>query len=333
MKRLLKIALGLVLLLAACFAALVVGTSGNYPVAALVTQDPSLPSVDIAGVRLHVEVHEGPEGADTIIVLHGGPGADFLSLTALADLSETHNVVLYDQRGAGLSERVGPDRLGLDGHLEELEALAEFLSPDRPVILIGHSWGASLASAFMGDFPDRVQSAVLIEPGYLDAAGRAAWLGQAQAYLAGGAYLREAVLTGFRARHVTGPDASAADDYLIGHMVGVFVNHPENPYHCGDGYSAPMRRFGAASSDHWDTVPASEVDRISRGTAFAGPVLFLSGACNDWIGPPLQDQHAARFANAKAVTIPEAGHDVVWDNPAETLRAIRAFLASAPSGG
>lgn len=47
--------------------------------------------------------------------------------------------------------------------------------------------------------------------------------------------------------------------------------------------------------------------------------------------PPLQTAHTALFPDARMVTIPEAGHDTVWDQPKGTLRAIRSFLAATPS--
>lgn len=306
--------------------AMFIGTRGEYPVASLVTDDPSSPSEIVEGVQLHMRIAQGPEGAQTIIVLHGGPGGDFRSLQALEALTDQFTVVFYDQRGAGLSERVSADMLTLDGHLEELQGVIDLASPDQAPILIGHSWGAMLAAAFVGQNPDAVQSAVLIEPGYLDAAGRAAWVEESATYMSGPHYIWQAVTTGFRAQHVSGPDAAAQDDFLIGHMVGVFTNQPDNPYHCGDGYTAPNWRFGALSSNIWRAAPATEVDQLGSNLAeFQGPALLVAGECNDWLGP-LQRQHLSRFTNAELVTIPGAGHDVVWDNPDATLAAIRAFL-------
>lgn len=306
--------------------ALVLVTRGDYLVAPLVTEDANLPSAEVAGVRLHFRRIEGPPEAPNIVVLHGGPGGDFRSLMALEALSDSHSVVFYDQRGAGLSERVSGDDLNLDGHLFELNAIIARSAKGQPVVLIGHSWGAMLATAYLGMNPEQVQSAILIEPGYLDGAGKGSWTEEAQKYMSGGTYWKEAVLSGFRAQHVIGPDANAADDFLIGHMVGVFADHPDNPYHCGGGYSAPSWRFGAASSRRWEQATVSEVDQIARGTAFDGPVLLLAGDCNDWIGPSLQAKHMERFTDAELVGIPNAGHDVVWDNPDATLAAIRAFL-------
>ena len=277
---------------------------------------------------MHLRIEEGPTDAQTIVVLHGGAGGDFRSLAGLSALSDTHRVVFYDQRGAGLSERVAAEHLTLDGYLAELDAVIVMASPARPVVLIGHSWGAMLASAYLGAHPDRVSRAILIEPGYLDAEGKAAWEARAAQYMSGPGYLWQAILNGFGAAHISGPDNHASDDYLIGQMVGIFANHPESPYHCGEGYTAPSWRFGALASARWRDAPETDLDRIAQGSEYPGPVLFLAGACNDWTGAPLQRQQAALFSDARLEVIAEAGHDVVWDNPDATLPVIRAFLGS-----
>ena len=326
MRPILKWLLGGIAVAIALVITLFVATRGDWAVPALVTQDSSLPAEEIAGVRLHLRIEEGPPDAPTLIVLHGGAGGDFRSLLALEALADTYRIVFYDQRGAGLSERVAADRLTLDGYLEELDAVIARMSPDRPVVLIGHSWGAMLATAYLGAHPGRVSGAVLIEPGYLDAAGMAAWNARAAAYMSGPGYLWQSILNGFRAAHVTGPDEEAGDDFLIGRMVGVFADHPENPYHCGAGYTAPTWRFGARASTIWRGAAPSDADRIAIGTAYDGPVLILAGECNHWTGPPLQTRHAARFPNAALGIVPDAGHDVVWDNPDAAIDAIAQFL-------
>jgi len=166
------------ILTAACIALVLTmyfATRGTYEVASLVTEDDSLPSVIVDGIELHMRQVDGPADAPTIIVLHGGPGGDFRSLLALNALSETHNVVFYDQRGAGLSQRVPAEQLMLDDYMTELDDVKQLVSPNAPITLVGHSWGAMLATAYLGARADHVQAAVLIEPGYLDSAGKSAW--------------------------------------------------------------------------------------------------------------------------------------------------------------
>ena len=329
MKRVLKWIAVISVCFVGAFLSLFQGTRGDYPVARLVTDDPTRPSETIAGVQMHMRVHDGPADAPVIVVLHGGPGGDFRSLEALAGFSDEFTVVFYDQRGAGLSERVPAEMLTIDGYLAELTAVVAAVSPDAPPILIGHSWGAMLATAYLGQNPEGAQAAVLIEPGYLDAAGHAAWKAESQKFLSGFTYWREAFLTGFRAQHVEGPDDAAQNDFLIGHMVGVFTNHPDNPYHCGDGYTAPGWRFGSLSSDTWGVAQMADFERLTAGArAFAGPVLFLAGECNSWTGAALQEQHQGFFRSTELSVIADAGHDVIWDNPDAALSTIRAFLTA-----
>lgn len=333
MKRILKwVGIPLACIFA-IIASLLLGTRGDYPVARLVSEDTSLPSETIAGIQLHMRVIKGPEGAPVIIVLHGGPGGDFRSLQSLATLSDQFTVVFYDQRGAGLSQRVSPEQLTLAAHLDELRGVIDRVSPNGAPIVIGHSWGAILAAAYLGQNPDDVLAAVLIEPGYLDAAGRENWRQESQTYLSGIQYWREALLTGFRAWHVSGPDSAAQEDFLIGHMVGVFANHPNNPYHCGEGYTAPNWRFGATSSQSWNTATSTELERLVSNTKdFDGSVLFMAGECNDWIGAALQEGHVDMFSQATLTVVPDAGHDVIWDNPVASISAIRTFLTNEDAG-
>ena len=307
-------------------AGLWIATRGDHAVPALVTEDTALPSVEVTGHRLHLRRFPGPAGAPVLVVLHGGPGGDMRSLLGLAALADGYTVIFYDQRGSGLSERVPDTALGLDAHLSDLSAVIDSQSPDAPVILLGHSWGAMLATAYLARDPDRVSAAILIEPGYLDAAGRARWQDRARELMSGPRWIAAGALSGFRAARIDGPDPDARKDFLVGRMVGIFAGHPDNLYHCGTGYDAPMARFGARASAAWEAARKAEVDRIAAGTAWSGPVLFLAGACDDWLGVELQETHALRFRDARLVTIPKAGHDVIWDNPGDSLAAIRSFL-------
>lgn len=302
-------------------------TSGEYRVADTVLTDPDLPRAEIGGLTLHAETFGDP-GNTPLIVLHGGPGGDYRSLMGLQALADSFYVIFYDQRGAGLSERVPAEQLTVDTYLEELDNVIAHFAGARPVILVGHSWGAMLGAAYLGHAPEKVQRAVLMEPGFFNAAEMAEWNAQGSQYLSGLNYVWTALLTGFEAQHVSGPDDNASNDYLIGTIVHYFANHPDNPYHCpGEAYDAPSWRFGATANSAASTTPPEEIDRIELGTGYEGPVLMLASICNDWIGPDLQKRHADMFTNARLKIISDSGHEMVWDNPDETLAAIRQFLS------
>ena len=324
------IGLGTIMALALmAIAGLWFATRGDYPVPTTVMDDTELPAREILGILLHAEGF-GPETGPAVIVLHGGPGGDYRSLLPLAALAEDgFRVQFYDQRGAGLSERVPDTALTLSGHLAELDAVASAVSPDAPVILIGHSWGAMLASAYLGKHPERVAKAVLIEPGFLSAQDADAFLARMNMMTRTPAYLWTMLVSGFRAQHVTGGDAEASEDFLYGQGVHAFASHPDNPYHCpGQTFDSPAWRFGArASREVLAQASRADLDSLGAVSGFTGPVLLMSGGCNDWIGTPLQQQHLGLFADARLNEIPGAGHDVIDDQPAAALAAIRGFIA------
>jgi len=302
-------------------------TLGQYPVAATVVDDASLPQIEINGVRLHAETYGDPSNP-VIIVLHGGPGGDYRSQLGARSLADTNFVVFYDQRGAGLSERVPAEDLTVRAYMAELDGVIDRYSPDRRVTLLGHSWGAMLATAYLGKAPERVARAILLEPGFFTGEEMQDWMTQAQPYMSGLGFYWQATIAAFQSLHVSGPDTRAGQDHMMSEIIHTFVNHPDNPYHCpGENFDAPAWRFGATASQTAGKTRAAEIELIAQGAeSYPGPVLLLAGACNDWLGEDAQRVHLSFFQNGELKTVPNSGHDMIWDNPDETLPLIRAFL-------
>jgi proline iminopeptidase len=104
-------------------------------------------------------------GADTVVLIHGGPGTgmregfDFDELAA-----KGHAVLLYDQRGTGNSELVStPSRLTLASHVADLEALRRHFRLDR-LSLIGLSWGSAIALHYGIAHPGSLDRIVFLSP-------------------------------------------------------------------------------------------------------------------------------------------------------------------------
>src|ERR1700733_14324423 len=96
------------------------------------------------GVRLFVDV-EGlglvPDGSSmrekpTLILLHGGPGFDHSSFkplfTRLANLAQ---VVYYDHRGHGRSDRRPAEEWTLDTFADDVVRLCDALGIVKPIVL------------------------------------------------------------------------------------------------------------------------------------------------------------------------------------------------------
>ena len=131
-----------------------------------VDQDSSLPSLSLNGYNFHAETM-GEDGKPVIIALHGGPGGDYRNLLPIAPLADDYQLVFYDQRMTGLSSRKFTGEITLQSYFDDLDAFVEHFGKGRKVILLGHSWGAMMASGYVGMHPEKVSKIILIEPGIL----------------------------------------------------------------------------------------------------------------------------------------------------------------------
>ncbi|GGW45296.1 SDR family oxidoreductase [Streptomyces xantholiticus] len=80
----------------------------------------------------------------TVILVHGYPDSKEVWSEVAARLAERFHVVLYDVRGHGRSTAPKPLRGGftLEKLTDDFLAVADAVSPDRPVHLVGHDWGS-----------------------------------------------------------------------------------------------------------------------------------------------------------------------------------------------
>ena len=170
MKKVLKIAgisiLVIIGLLVILFITFYISTMGNYEVAKTVEQDPSIPHIKIQNYIFHAETF-GNDTNEVVIVLHGGPGNDYRYLLSLKALADDYFVVFYDQRGTGLSPRVDVKEHTIENMINDLNNIIDYYAQGRKVHIIGHSWGAMLASGYIGEYPSKVDKVVLAEPGIL----------------------------------------------------------------------------------------------------------------------------------------------------------------------
>lgn len=314
--------------------ALFIATRGSYAVPTTVASDPTLPRVEIDGITFHAETFGEPANP-VVVVVHGGPGGDYGYLLSLQDLDDEYFVVFYDQRGAGLSPRVPAEELTLQSSIDDLHGIINHYGAGAPVRIVGHSWGAMLAAAYIGQHPDHVSHVILAEPGALDNDGLDRFRAR-QAASQGVAYYGQLIPTLFETFHMQPSDADARLDYVYGKMTANFVNTAASGYRCTtqeqgkaqatSSVAVPPGRFGAVA---FRTLfgPTADLTPIAENAAkYQGPILFLASQCNRFTGVEFQRQQMSLFRQAELVLIPEAGHEMFGDNPEASLENVRGFF-------
>ncbi|MFF5365960.1 SDR family oxidoreductase [Streptomyces sp. NPDC013187] len=92
----------------------------------------------------------GDPGRPTVVLVHGYPDSKEVWSEVAGRLAGRFHVVVYDVRGHGRSSAPRPLRGGftLEKLTDDFLAVADAVSPDRPVHLVGHDWGSVQAWEF-----------------------------------------------------------------------------------------------------------------------------------------------------------------------------------------
>ena len=292
------------LVLAAC--------SGDFSdlVPLTVEDDSDLPALELRDTTVHVQTFGEP--SDPLVVfLHGGPGGDHRALLPLASLADRgYFTVFWDQRGAGLSKRHECDEITPEAYLADLEALIDHYRPERsgPVFFVGHSWGAMYATMFIDAYPDRVQAAVLAEPGGFTLKQVEAL----QSRLFDVSFFAESTNDALGQFRFLTPDDHERIDYLAGTSSDLMIR---------DGYGMgewPWWRSGGVAG-RCLAQNAGDFDWTTNLSSFDGEVLFVSGEKNTVHTDAQQESLASSYPNATRVTLPGVGHDMVYASSEEVV--------------
>jgi proline iminopeptidase len=315
MKQLLALTIGAFLLSTGC-EELDLKEPGNL-VPKTVDQDASLPSIFVNGTQLHSETF-GTAGNTMIVVIHGGPGSDYRSLLNCSDLAdEGYYVVFYDQRGSGLSKRESADWYTLESMIDDLSAVIETYrnSPDQKIVLLGHSWGAMLATAFINEHPEAIDGAILAEPGGFVWADVVDYLSRSRSFGFTSETLNDAT---YIDQFVT---AKGIDQEAIDYKYALKVaadGAADNP--SGNEGPVPFWRGGALVNrtlvKFGEEVKPDWTDNL---VAFNRRVLFIYSEYNTAYGLAHAQKVSSAYADVSLQRVDDSGHEMIafptgWKN-------------------
>lgn len=198
----------------------------------------------------------------------------------------------------------------------EALALAETLSQGRPIDLIGHSFGGTVALRISASRPDLVRSLTLVEPVFFAAA---------------------------RAAHAPEWDSFITDHQSFGELVAEGKRREAaRQFHAiwggGEPFDSLPQRMQDYMSDriHLITAPWPMVLDDSPGLlapgrleAIRAPVLLVEGNLSPPIVSAVNAALARRLPRASRMTVPEAGHMLPISHPVQLAALVTAHLAAS----
>lgn len=274
-----------------------------------------------------------------VVFLHGGPGTPGEGLPfGTAELNAAgYDVYTYDQIGAGRSTRLD-DVTGytVARNVADLDAVREKIEADQ-VILIGQSWGGSLAAQYLAAHPERVAKVAFTSPGEIwpDAhpdTDVSPWseltgarkkrydeLISAPRFLLQALLLDNAPEAAHRLVGDAEADARLHEIALTGRDLG---SCPGGPPSEGEVHQNPQGFYtNQLTNADFETIP----DPRPALRKVRAPALVLRAEC-DYVPWVDTREYRDTLPGATLVYVPGAGHAVDEAGPAY-LRAILGFLA------
>jgi len=102
------------------------------------------------------------ENAETVILLHGGPGVPDPMTELALDLNNKFQVINFEQRGTGQSLNPNAE-YAITDYISDIDSIASHFNLES-FHLFGHSWGGLYAQIYADARPENIKSLFLCSP-------------------------------------------------------------------------------------------------------------------------------------------------------------------------
>lgn len=249
----------------------------------------------------------------TVLLLHGGPGMDHSAFKPdFAALTDYAQVVYYDHRGQGRSDRRTPDEWTLDVWADDVVRLCDALGIVKPIVL-GNSFGGMVAMHYAARHPAHPAKLVLSST-----AARMDLAAVTSMFERLGGERAAAVA---RAFWTDDPRAHVAE-YLA--VCGpLYTQSPGNLFET----RRAIRHMAVTS--HFIEGEQRTMDLRAGLRNIACPTLVLAGGLDPVCPPSCAREIAAGIdpALVRLDLFESCGHGVFRDDPPRAFRALREFIA------
>ncbi len=272
------------------------------------------------GVRL---VHKVQGNGPASLFIHGGPGSGSEVVERLAgEALEKHLTMIYlDQRGSGRSGSDARKNYTLDRVIQDMEELRESLKL-KQWVLMSHSFGGIIATAYARKHPDRVSGMVLLNsilslPASMESTAKHGY-----------------ELLPVATRPPIDPAAPLAERFgMVMSMLGqakltgkLMYSNPRTEARVNAALKGLTTNSDFASTIFSTKAILAYVDDMTPSTAVLNmPVLVISGTEDHLVG--VDHYKSFRFPDQKVVLI-SGKHFAMIEQQAELKKELGAFSAS-----
>ena len=268
--------------------------------------EPADRNVTVNGMNFHY-LEWGSPGNPLVVMLHGGSQQahswDFVSLP----LSEHHHIIAMDQRGHGDSDWAPDGDYTIEAHQGDIDGFISALGLDG-FHLIGHSMGGRNSYVWASNNSRKLKSLVIVDTGP-EAQSRGRNRIQNFRELPDELDTFEEFAT--RVQEYTG----RTREQTLGALKYSIRQRADGKWTWK--YDKALRTPGRnerqwTSEQLWDAV-----------VKITCPTLVIRGGNSDIFADATMAKMKEVIPNCSTVTVPDAGHLVAGDNPADFLTAVR----------
>jgi pimeloyl-ACP methyl ester carboxylesterase len=275
--------------------------------------------MSIRGISLNVKVIGK---GYPLVLMHGGPGADLYTLMSFRKCADKFTLVFYDHRCNGRSTGAEVSSMTMENLTADADALRQALGFEKWAVL-GHSFGGNVALEYALRYPQNLSHLLLMDTGAANS-----WAQEkAPQELAKRGFSPEIVI--LARRYFNGqiePKEMFPSLMKLSKAYNPYTNLSQLPQMFFWGLQTKLQPETFVYSESHFLKGWTVMDRLGE---IKVPTLVMAGR-DDFIYPPEhQEELAAAIPNARLVIIDRAGHNPHDEQPAETLKAVREFLANA----
>lgn len=267
-------------------------------------------------VKLVYKNQEALKKLPYLLILPGGPGANHSHYAGYDCLCEVSNVLYYDPRGCGLSDKGESSTYTMDNYIDDIHIIKEALQLSS-MVLLGKSYGAMCALGYALRYPNDISKLIL-------AAGSSTWefINTAKSNILSRGTIEQQQICQYLWKGAIENDEHMAEYFQI--MASMYSWKKRNNLTVHQ--ITPSQRFSFEALNEGFRTQFGKFNYTEQLNTIQCPTLILVGE-EDWVTDPMYSKKmASLIPNSEFHIFKNADHAMELDVPDLFFNAITNFI-------